>query len=147
MRLQERDEERIVPMGSTAAAALASYLICRADQLVDRDITQIDAGALFVNARGLRLHRRTVQRIVARGLPRGDAGELATPQLLRTSFATQLLDAGTPAGRVQAMLGQTSLPVAARASSSPEQLRAMYNRAHPRAYREAKISGTEVSGE
>lgn len=147
LRLQEKDDERIVPMESRVSAAIASYLICRADQLVDRDITQIDAGALFVNERGLRLHRRTVQRIVARGLPRGDAGGSATPQLLRSSFATHLLDAGIPAGGVQARLGQTSLPVPARAPASLEQLRAMYNRAHPRAYREANISATEVAAE
>ncbi len=145
--LQEHEEKRSVPMGPRVSVAIASYLICRADQLVDRDITQIDAGALFVNERGLRLHRRTVQRIVGRGLPRGDAGGLATPQLLRTSFATHLLDGGAPVGSVQVMLGQTSLPVAAREKSSLEQLRAMYNRAHPRAYRGVDGSTIEVAGE
>ena len=135
LRLQEGDAERIVPMGPRASAAIASYLICRADQLVDRDITQIDAGALFVNDRGLRLHRRTVQRIVARTLPRDSAGGSATPQLLRNSFATHLLD-GTSVASAQVMLGQTSLSIASRVPSTLEQLRAVYNRAHPRAYHE-----------
>ena len=146
LRLPEAEAARLVPMGSKALAALASYLMCRADLLVDRDINQIDAGALFVNERGLRLHRRTVQRIVARGLPSGAEGTSSSPQQLRNSFATHLLDGGASAGSVQAMLGQTSLSMASRQPSTLEQLRAMYNRAHPRARLQVEGSTTEAPG-
>ena len=132
------DSIRTLPLGSKAMAALNSYLMHRADMLVDRDINQIDAGALFVNERGLRLHRRSVQRLVANALPPRDDGTPSSPQLLRNSFARHLLDIGAPAGSVQAMLGQTSLSIAQRDESSIEELRAMYNRAHPRARRQAE---------
>ena len=134
---------RRVPAGSRAVAALASYLIRRADLLVDREMGQVEAGALFVNERGLRLHRRTVQRIVGRGLP-GGAAEAppppSSPQLLRNSFATHLIDGGAAVGVVQALLGQASLPIARRGPSSVAALRAMYDRAHPRARRAASAS-------
>ena len=137
------DPIRTLPLGSKAMAALNSYLMHRADMLVDGDITQIDAGALFVSERGLRLHRRSIQRLVANALPRRDDGTPSSPQLLRNSFATHLLDTGAPAGSVQAMLGQTSLSIAQRDRSSIEELRAMYNRAHPRARRQTEPCDVE----
>jgi len=149
LRLQDgahADDERILPLGSKAVASLSRYLTRRADQLVDRDISQIDAGALFVNDRGKRLHRRSVQRIVARALPADGEGTPSTPQLLRSSFATHLLERGASVSSVQAMLGQTSLPIGTREPSSLQHLRIIYDRAHPRAFREAGGGPTPDAG-
>lgn len=140
------EEERILPLGSKAVASLGRYLARRADQLVDRDISQIDAGALFVNDRGKRLHRRSVQRIVARALPADGKGTPSTPQLLRSSFATHLLERGATVGSLQAMLSQTSLPIGTREPPSPQHLRAIYDSAHPRAFREAGGGSSSDAG-
>ena len=149
LRDSDNPRPRLVPVGSKGAAALASYLIIRAALLVDREMDRVDAGALFVNERGLRLHRRTVQRIVARGLPcGGDDGQVQpSPQLLRNSFATHLLDGGATVGVVQAIMGQASLPIAGREAASTETLRAMYDRTHPRARRAIANRGDVESHE
>ena len=55
--------ERIVPLGSLASKAVRHYLLKRTDLVLGLEITQVDAGALFLNTSGKRLHVRTVQRI------------------------------------------------------------------------------------
>lgn len=152
----EGDHERTVPLGSQAVAALQTYLSRRADRLIDRDITQVDAGAVFLSGRGRRLHRRSVQRLVKRWLAQstsrlglggtGGAGHPPTmpsssraavrqapgPRALRQAFAAHLLEAGADAASVGVLLGQDFLP-ATLPMCDVESLRESYERAHPRA--------------
>ena len=124
---------RIVPLGRMAAETLEEYLQKRADLLVDLDITQVDVGALFVNTRGKRLHRRTVQRLVKIHLASVSQDVSLSPQLLRRSCATHMLEAGADAGAVRALLGQATAAVAQmQTNADPEHLRRVYEKAHPR---------------
>ena len=136
---------RTVPIGSPAVKALRAYLLSRADLLVEKQIGQIDAGALFVNTAGRRLHRRSVQRIVERNLkaaadvaeeevttPTGRPG--SGPQALRQAFADHLLEAGADSEAVRRLLGrQTPAPVSHRDEATIESLQRGYTKAHPRA--------------
>ena len=143
LRVSSADKERPVPFGEAAQLALRSYLLARADQLVNTSIDRIDAGALFINKRGRRLHRRSIQRIVERHLAAAEVaiGETAVgterwshgPQALRRAFADHLVKAGADADAVREVLGQASLPALSPASESFEALRQRYDRAHPRA--------------
>ena len=126
--------ERAVPVGKPATAALQAYLQQRAALLIDLDITQVDAGALFVNQRGRRLHRRTVQRIVQRHLSRVADEDGLGPQLLRHTFALHLLDAGADLAAVKELLGHAVLSTTqVYTRVSLEHLRGIYEQAHPRA--------------
>ena len=126
--------ERVVPIGRPATEALQAYLQQRAALLIDLDITQIDAGALFLNQRGRRLHRRTVQRIVHRHLSKVAQDEGLSPQLLRHSFAIHLLDAGADLAAVKELLGHAVLSTTqVYTRVSLERLRGIYEQAHPRA--------------
>lgn len=123
---------RLVPIGSRATAAVGDYLLFRADLLVDKEIADIDAGALFLNTSGKRLHRRTVQRIVERLLSPVNGGG---PRALRTACADHMLGAGADAGAVAEMLGQAA-PASAHPPADDQEvlqgLRKTYAGSHPR---------------
>lgn len=126
--------QRLVPIGSKALEALKSYLQVRADLLLGLKITQVDAGALFVNKRGQRLHRRTVQRLVKRYIENVSCGPARSPHLLRHSFAAHLLEAGADLGAVKELLGHATLTATqVYAEVDLEHLQAVYAKAHPRA--------------
>ena len=133
--------ERIVPIGRMALAALRTYLQRRAELLVGLEITQVEAGALFLNKRGRRLTPRSVQRVVERCLARASAATaesgdkvpgLTSPQVLRHSYAAHMIDAGADVAAVKALLGHTSATTTRRGETpSAERIREIYDRAHP----------------
>jgi integrase/recombinase XerC len=120
-------KERIVPLGSEAADAVARYL-----SISDR--TPAAPGALFLSERGTRLSRRQIQRIVARRLEAATGGETMSPHALRQSFATHLLDEGADLVAVKELLGHASLSTTRiYTHTSRERLLETYRMAHPRA--------------
>ena len=133
---------RAVPLGPRAAEALRAYLLSRAEVLLAREISSVDAGALFVSARGRRLHPRSIQRIVDRYLrhleaPPGPAraGPVRHrgPGQLRAACARHLVEAGADPGLVSALLDlRTTAPDPDRGRDITE-LTARYRQAHPRA--------------
>ena len=126
-------KERIVPVGSMALQVLEEYLKQRAQLLLDLDITQVDAGALFLNEQGRRLHQRTVQRLVKRYLSKvAEDGQLS-PHLLRHTFASHLLEAGADLRAVKDLLGHATLASThIYTQVSLDRLRSIYEQAHPR---------------
>ena len=129
----KRRKERIVPIGSLALDALNTYIQRRAEVLIELDITLVDAGALFLNGRGRRFSRRSIQRIVHSYLHRVVEGDSLSPHLLRHSFAAHLLHAGADLASVKEMLGHATV-VSTQAYAEPtlERLRRVYVKAHPR---------------
>ena len=124
-------KERIVPIGTHAAAALRRYYR-------HRDALLATGGgerrAVFLNLRGRRLTPRGVQ-LAMKGLfdelPRGRDLHV---HALRHSFATHLLDAGADLRAVQELLGHASLSTTqVYTHTSVERLKKVYHRAHPRA--------------
>lgn len=126
--------ERIVPIGGPALQTLKAYMQHRAALLMELDITQVDAGALFLNRKGRRLHRRTVQTNVKRYLRQVSGGQTLSPHLLRHTFATHLVEAGADLGAVKELLGHAILSsTQVYTQVSLERLRRVYQQAHPRA--------------
>ncbi len=126
--------ERIVPVGEPAHKALGHYLLQRTDLVVGLEITQVDAGALFLNTSGKRLHVRTVQRIVNRYLGAVVEANGFSPQVLRHSFTRHMLDAGADPTSVKELLGHGTLGATKRyARPDPDRLQQIYANAHPRA--------------
>ncbi|MEE2658129.1 MAG: tyrosine-type recombinase/integrase [Candidatus Latescibacterota bacterium] len=125
--------QRTVPLGVHAVSAIRSYLRQRAEALLDRQVEDLDVGALFLSSRGRRLRSRSVQRIVERYLLKLTArdGGAHGPGVLRSAFAEHLTESGADAAGVAALLG-TQNATATGTSADPQGLRERYLRAHPR---------------
>ena len=117
--------ERIVPVGRLAASWLAEY--------VDRHRPPVP-GAIFRNRRGGALTDRSVRRVVDRWIARVSFQKKISPNTLRHTFATHLLDNGADLRAVQELLGHANLSTTQIYTHlTKDRLRAVYNRAHPRA--------------
>lgn len=122
---------RLVPYGSSAAAALDSYLTTARPQFVARGR---GTPALFVNQRGGRLTRQSVWSIVRRAAERAELGDHVHPHTLRHSYATHLLEGGADIRVVQELLGHSSVTTTqVYTLVTPAHLEAVYATSHPRA--------------
>jgi len=73
---------RTVPISDDALEAISEYLLERRDK----------NHALFISSRGLRISKRTVQRIVARLGAASGCQDAAHPHRLRHGYAKEMLD-------------------------------------------------------
>jgi len=122
-------KERVVPLTSSASRALRRYELRRRETPAAPD-----AGPLFVNEKGDRLSRRSIQRTVQGLLERAGAGDGVSVHSLRHSFATHLLDGGADLMAVKELLGHASLSTTQiYTHTSRERLQKVYRDAHPRA--------------
>ena len=129
-------KERIVPFGSTAAAALDDWFSPSGRAMVvpaqwrSRD----DAEAVFLNTRGGRLTRQAAWLVIKKYGTRAGIGDELSPHVLRHSCATHLLDHGADLRVVQEMLGHASISTTQIYTKvSQERLWDVYRSAHPRA--------------
>ena len=129
-------KERIVPFGSTAAAALEEWFSSsgRARMVPDRWRRRDDAEAVFLNTRGGRLTRQAAWLVIRKYGTRAGIGDQLSPHVLRHSCATHLLDHGADLRVVQEMLGHASISTTQIYTKvSQERLWDVYRSAHPRA--------------
>jgi integrase/recombinase XerC len=123
--------ERIAPVGSYAVRAMRQWLSVR--RVSDRE-KKGPGAPVFVNKFGRRLTTRSVGRLLEKHLKTAGLDRRTTPHTLRHSFATHLLDRGADIRSVQELLGHKSLVTTQIYTHvSTAGLRAVYERAHPRA--------------
>jgi integrase/recombinase XerD len=130
-------KERVVPIGTTARAALAGYLRNGRLELRaarSRATRGRDDDAVFLNARGGRISRQSCWAIVRKAGDRAGITAPLSPHVLRHSCATHMLDHGADLRVVQELLGHATISTTqVYTKVSPERLRAVYDAAHPRA--------------
>ncbi len=116
--------ERLLPLGEPALVCLKAYLDLRHDS----------NAALFVNKRGSRITDRGVRNIIDRYMKKSALSLKVSPHTFRHSFATHLLNRGADLRSVQELLGHSSIATTqVYTHLTVESLKAVYQKAHPRA--------------
>lgn len=129
VRCRKHGEERIVPIGKMAIAAMENYL-----DSVRGALAAPDENALFVNMTGQRMTRQGFWKIVKCYAKQAGIEKRITPHTMRHSFAAHLLENGADLHSIQSMLGHSdisSTQVYVKLINS--KLRDVYEKTHPRA--------------
>ena len=119
---------RRVPLGKMARKAIAEWLKERERYAAD------DEPALFVSARGKRIHPRSVQQRISRMARQLNALQHLHPHMLRHSFASHLLESSGDLRAVQELLGHADISTTQVYTQLDfPHLAQVYDQAHPRA--------------
>lgn len=125
------NKERLIPLHPRALQILNRYLSeARPFLLVNANET-----TLFLNRVGRPLTRQGLWFIIQQYAQEAGLDGRVTPHTLRHSFATHLLDGGADLREVQQFLGHASITTTQIYTEvSSQRKRAVYDRAHPRAF-------------
>jgi len=123
----KRNKQRIVPFGGELERALRDYMSQR-DEAMRQDT------ALFLSDKGQRMTRSQVESIVKKYLSVVTTLKKRSPHVLRHSFATAMLNNGAGLESVRKLLGHESVATTEIYTHTTfEQLKKVYENAHPRA--------------
>ena len=126
-------KERIVPIGRSALNAVEVYVRAARPRLAKNP----RESALFLNARGGRLTRQSVWKMLKKYAHDSGIKQDISPHTLRHSFATHLLQNGADLRAVQEMLGHVDISTTQIYTHlTKSHLRDVYLKAHPRALKE-----------
>lgn len=121
-------KERRVPITDALIHKMEHYLNLEARQRpLNKD------SALFVTPKQKKLYPKFVYNVVNHYLSYVSGIEKRSPHVLRHSFATHLLNRGAELNSIKELLGHSSLAATqVYTHNSMEQVKLMYNQAHPR---------------
>lgn len=132
--LGKRNKERLLPVGDQLLEVLSNYLEERAIEFPESGDT------LFLTVKGKAFYDKLVYKIVNSYLSLVSTKAKKSPHILRHSFATHLLNEGAELNAVKELLGHSSLAsTQIYTHSSIEQLKKVFNQAHPRSEKTKRI--------
>jgi len=121
------EKERLVPVGDSAKAALADYLVSLKNSSDERK------GFLFLTRLGDRMSRQSFWNIIKKRALQAGIMKSISPHTLRHSFATHLLENGADLRSVQMMLGHADLSTTQIYTHiSGDRLKRLHKELHPR---------------
>ena len=124
----KRDKQRIIPFGDELFKTLTAYQ-------QQRDVeTESESVAFFRTEKGKRVTDEQVRQMVKINLSKVSTLKKRSPHVLRHTFATAMLNHDAGLESVKKLLGHESLSTTEIYTHTTfEQLKTVYNNAHPRA--------------
>lgn len=124
----KRDKQRIIPFGDELFKTLTAYQL-------QRDVeTESESVAFFRTEKGKRVTDEQVRQMVKINLSKVSTLKKRSPHVLRHTFATAMLNHDAGLESVKKLLGHESLSTTEIYTHTTfEQLKKVYNNAHPRA--------------
>ena len=124
----KRNKQRVIPFGQELEDVLREYMLQRDEQPLRLE------PALLLNDDGRRISRSKVSKVVNQYLSKVTTLKKRSPHVLRHSFATAMLNNGAGLESVRKLLGHESVATTEIYTHTTfEQLRRVYENAHPRA--------------
>lgn len=124
----KRNKQRLIPFGEELRVEMEAYVKQRDESVPVR------SGAFFVRKTGERLYPNIVRKIVTRNLSKVVTVKKRSPHVLRHTFATSMLNHEAELGAIKELLGHESLATTEIYTHTTfEELKKVYNQAHPRA--------------
>ena len=123
------NKQRVVPISENLLKQMREYMVIRKPNE--------DSGIyFFVRENGKKLSEKFVYSVVNRYLGLITLKKKKSPHILRHSFATHVLNNGAEISKVKKILGHSSLAsTQVYTNGNIEQLKRVFNQAHPRAYK------------
>lgn len=127
----KRNKQRLIPLHPELLRELEDYMLAREEVLGGKP----EDSALFIEERsGRRIAYPRLRVIVRDALSRVTIQSKRSPHVLRHSFATSMLNNFADLQSVKELLGHSSLKTTAIYTHTTfEELKKLYNQAHPRA--------------
>lgn len=130
IRCSNRKGERVIPMGHKAVEALTLYMESVRPTMVKDE----NEKALFVNCSGGRISRQGFWKIIKQYQESSGIDMDITPHSLRHSFAAHLVENGADLESIKTMMGHSDISSTQVYSCFlDDKIRAVYEKAHPRA--------------
>lgn len=124
----KRNKQRLIPFDKELEQSMREYVNVR------NEAVTVQTDAFFVRENGKRLYRSIVTSIVKRNLSKVVTMKKRSPHVLRHTFATAMLNHGADLGSIKELLGHESLATTEIYTHTTfEELKKVYNQAHPRA--------------
>ena len=124
----KRNKQRLIPFDEELRMEMEAYVRLRNETVQNR------SDAFFIRKTGERLYPGIVRKIVTRNLAKVVTVKKRSPHVLRHTFATSMLNHEAELGAIKELLGHESLATTEIYTHTTfEELKKVYNQAHPRA--------------
>ena len=122
------NKQRLIPFDTELRRSMSEYINLR------NGVPAVNNDAFFVDVKGKRLSQYLLRKIVTENLSKVVTVKKRSPHVLRHTFATMMLNHGADLMSLKELMGHESISTTeVYTHTTFEELKKVYNQAHPRA--------------